>query len=438
MKSPAITLLLAIPAALSMLWMPLARAQTLELSSTGELLDGIVAVVNDGVVLKSELQIEIQRVAARLQAEGTPLPPMTQLAPQILERLVINRIQLQRAERIGIQIPDETLNLALANVAQRNGVSLSDLPSVLASEGIDYVEFRNEMRDQLVVEQLRQRDVISRINVSPREIDEYVERQRGRSTAKQEFKLSHILISTSINADAQAVGRAEAQINKIYERTQAGESFAELAVAFSDGQQALEGGSMGWRNGDELPTLFADIVPGLQVGQVSEPIRSASGFHLVRLDDSRGSEPIMENQTLARHILIMTNEVLDDEAAEQRLIEIRAQVLAGDDFAAVAQAVSEDPGSAVNGGDLGWNGPGVFVPQFQAVCDALEIDEISDPFQTNFGWHVVQVQDRRVFDTTEDVERQQAIMSIRNSKLNEETELWARRLRDQAFVEYRL
>jgi peptidyl-prolyl cis-trans isomerase SurA len=211
-----------------------------------------------------------------------------------------------------------------------------------------------------------------------------------------------------------------------------------MAIAFSDSQQALEGGHLGWRKGEELPTLFADIVPGLEKGQISEPIRSASGFHLVRLDDIRGAEPIIESQTHARHILITVNEILDDEAANQKLKEIREQILDGDDFEAVAKVISEDPGSAINGGDLGWNGPDIFVPEFQAVCDRLEIDEISEPFRSGYGWHIIQLLDRRVHDTTEEVMRQEALMAIRNSKLSEETELWTRRLRDQAFVEYRL
>jgi len=294
------------------------------------------------------------------------------------------------------------------------------------------------MRRQLSVEQLRQRDVIGRINVTPRELDEYLERQQGRGSASEEFKLSHILISISASGTSADIAAAEDRISKIYEKAAAGEPFAELAVTYSDGQNALEGGSIGWRKGTELPTLFAEVVPGLQAGQISEPIRSASGFHIVRLDDLRGAEPIMENQTRARHILITTNEVLDDYSAEQKLNEIREQVLAGDDFAAVAKAVSEDPGSAIEGGDLGWQGPGTFVPEFQAVCDTLEIDEISEAFKSPFGWHIVQLLERRVYDKTDEVERQQAIMAIRSSKLEEETELWARRMRDQAFVEYRL
>lgn len=417
---------------------PTALAQNMELSDTGELLDSIAAVVNDGVVLTSELKIEIQQIVARLEAQGTQVPPMSQLAPQILERLVIRRIQLQRAERIGMQIPDETLNIALADIAERNGVSLSDLPDMLRREGIDYANYRMEMRDQLIVDQLRQRDVIGSINVTPRELEDYLERQAGRANRNVEFKLSHILISTSANADPENVATAEKRAWEIYERATNGEPFVELAIAYSDGQQALDGGDMGWRKGEELPTLFADIVPGLEIGQVGEPIRSASGFHLVRLDDRRGAEPIMESQTRARHILITANEILDDEAVRQKLTEIRQQIIDGDSFEAVAKVVSEDPGSAINGGDLGWNGPDMFVPEFQAVCDQLEIDEISEPFRSNFGWHVIQLLDRRVHDTTDEVMHQEAMMAIRNSKLNEETELWARRLRDQAFVEYRL
>jgi len=410
----------------------------MELSDTGELLDSIAAVVNDGVVLTSELKIEIQQIVARLEAQGTQVPPMSQLAPQILERLVIRRIQLQRAERIGMQIPDETLNIALADIAERNGVSLSDLPDMLRQEGIDYANYRMELRDQLIVDQLRQRDVIGSINVTPRELEDYLERQAGRANRNVEFKLSHILISTPTNADPENVATAEKRAWEIYERVTSGEPFVELAIAYSDGQQALDGGDMGWRKGEELPTLFADIVPGLEIGQVGEPIRSASGYHLVRLDDRRGAEPIMESQTRARHILITVNEILDDEAVHQKLTEIRQQIIDGDSFEAVAKVVSEDPGSAINGGDLGWNGPDMFVPEFQTVCDQLEINEISEPFRSNFGWHIIQLLDRRVHDTTDEVMHQEAMMAIRNSKLNEETELWARRLRDQAFVEYRL
>ncbi len=413
-------------------------AQTLDLSSSGDLLDGIAAVVNDGVVLKSELDLEMQRIIERLSTQGTQAPPASTLTPQVLERLVIRRIQLQRAERVGIRIPDEALNQALAGIAQRNGTTLSELPALLASQGVEYSSFRSELREQLAIDQLRQRDVIARINVTPRELDEHIQRQAGRAAQNEEYKLSHILVSIPSDASVDDITTAESKILAILGRARSGESFFDLAIAMSDGQNALNGGELGWRNGSELPTLFADLVPGLAPGQISQPTRSASGFHLIRVDERRGTDPVMENQTHARHILITTNEVLDDGAARQKLEEIRQQLIAGDDFEAVATVMSEDPGSAINGGDLGWTGPGVFVPEFQAVCDALEVDEISEPFQSPFGWHIIQLLGRRVQDMTEEVERREAIMAIRNSKLEEETELWARRLRDQAFVEYKL
>ncbi len=413
-----------------------AQAQDRELSSQGQLLDGIAAVVNDGIVLKSELRTEMDRIERRLEAQGTKVPPESTLAPQVLDRLIIARIQLQRAERVGIQVSDETLNAALANIAERNKVSLAELPQMLAREGIDYQAYRRDMRDQISIEQLRQRDL--HIGVTPKEIDEYLARQAGRAAFNMEYNLSHILVAISGTATPDAIAAAEKKIDDIRARIRAGEDFAQLAVQYSDGQQALEGGLLGWRKGDELPTLFVDVVPGLEKGQVSEPIRSASGFHLVRLNDRRGGEPIIEQQVHIRHILITPNEVMDDEAARQKMQGIHDRIVAGDDFAAVAKAVSDDPGSKNDGGDLGWSGPGTFAPEFQAVAESIAENTVSEPFRTRFGWHILEVLGRRTQDTTEEVKRQQAAIAIRNSKLDEEMELWTRRLRDQAFVEPRI
>lgn len=417
---------------------PLARAQTRELSSSGELLDGIVALVNDGVVLKSELQTETDRIVARLQKQGTQLPPTPILMRQVLDRLITEQLQLQRAEKVGIQVSDETLNQALANIAQRNNMPLSELPALLAREGVDYATYRHELRQQISIDQLRQRDVLQRINVSPKEVDAYLARQGGKASLREEFLLSHILIAVPANATPEQILAAEHLTDDLYKRLQAGEDFAKLAVAYSNGQQALEGGSLGWRKGSELPSLFADVAPSLSKGRVAEPVRNASGFHLIKLDDRRGSEAIMENQTHLRHILLTTNEVLDDGAAKGQLKAIRERILAGEDFAAVAKAVSEDTQSAVNGGDLGWAGPGNFVPVFEEQMSKLQPNEISEPFRTQFGWHIVQVLERRVYDATGDKQRQEAILAIRNSKLADEVDIWTRRLRDEAFIEYRL
>ncbi len=414
------------------------HAQTRELSGSGQLLDGIVAVVNDGVVLKSELQSETAEIVARLQAQGTQLPPAQILQRQILDRLIIQQLQLQRADRLGIRVSDEQLNNALNTIAQRNNLPLAELPAMLAREGVDYTQYRRELREQIAIDQLRQRDVLQRISVSPAELEAYMARQVGQASLRQEYLLSHILIAVPANAPQDQISAADEQIRDIAARIGQGEDFAQLAVAYSNGQQALEGGSLGWRKGGELPSLFADVAPGLNKGQVSDPIRNASGFHLIRLDDQRGGEAIMENQTLARHILLTTNAILDDDNARQQLIRIRERILDGEDFAAVAKAVSQDPQSALEGGELGWNGPGNFVPAFEQVMNSLGIDEISEPFRSPFGWHIMQVLERRVYDATLDRQRQEAIMAIRNSKLGEETELWARRLRDEAFVEYRM
>ena len=413
-------------------------AQTLELSDTGVRVDGIAAVVNDGVVLLSELDEQTILIVNRLREENTPLPPMNILREQILERLIVTQIQLQRAKRAGIDVPDDMLNRALADVARRNGVTLSQLPALLEQDGVQYSSYRKEMREQLTMERLRQVDVVSRIGVSPRELEDYLAREENNSYRYNRYKVSHILISVSSAATPEELQEAQDTVDKIYAELQNGGDFAQLAVSYSNAQNALEGGAMDWRRGDELPSLFAGVVPEMEAGTVAEPLRSSSGFHVVRLDQVEGNEPVMESQTKARHILMKENELMDADIVKQKLNDIRDQILAGDDFGAIAKAVSEDPGSAVDGGDLGWAGPNTFVPIFESTMNSLEIDEISEPFESSFGWHILQVLDRRVHDTTEDVRRQNAMLSIRNSKVEEETELWVRQIRDEAFVEIRI
>jgi len=406
--------------------------------NTGRLvaLDGIAAVVNDGVVLQSELVEEMRNISAQLQQSGTPLPPNDIFATQVLERLVIQQIQLQRAARTGIVVSDEELNQMMASIAQRNNLTLTQLPDSLAAEGLDYGVFRENVRTQITVDRLRQRDVLSRIAVSPREIDNYLERLQRSDNV--EYNISHILISLPAGATPEQIEAAEEKVGKLYLRATEGEDFAELAVANSDSQQALEGGLIGWRKGSELPTLFAEVVPGMTLETVSEPIRGGSGFHLIRLNETRGRDPVMEDQMRVRHILIKTTEIKDDDTAKQQLIKLRKQILDGEDFGTIATAVSEDPGSAAKGGDLGWVGPGVFVPEFEQTAMSLEIGELSEPFASPFGWHILEVLGRRTYDMTDDMQRREAIMAIRNAKLEEETELWIRRIRDEAFVEYRL
>lgn len=408
-------------------------------STTGVKLDGVAAIVNDGVVLESELEEQAFVIADRLRQQGLDLPPPGVLRQQVLERLILQEIQMQRARRAGIRVGDEQLNAALADVAQRNGLQLAQLPEALASQGIDYASYRDGLRRELTMQILRQRDVIQRINVSPRELEQYLEKQRSRPSEFNEYNLSHILIAVPQAATPQQLDEAARRARDVVERARRGEDFAQLAIAYSNSQTALEGGSLGWRRGTEIPTVLADLVVGLKAGEVSEPLRTPTGYHIVRLNEMRGADmPSVVRQTLSRHILLRPNEIQDDATVRQRLLAIRQRILAGEDFAGLAKTVSEDPGSAAEGGDLGWNAPGNFVPEFEAVLASLAENEISQPFRTQFGWHIVQLLGRREFDNTDELRRQRAFLQLRESKAEEETELWLRRLRDEAYVETRL
>jgi peptidyl-prolyl cis-trans isomerase SurA len=417
----------------------LALAQTRELTTTGVLLDRIAAVVNDGVVLSSELDEQIAMVSERLQSQKLDLPPENVLRQQVLERLVLQEIQMQRADRAGLKIPDEALNNALEEVAQRNRIPLSQLPDVLAQQGVDYAGYRDAMRKELTLSLLRQRDVLQRISVTPREIDQYIERQKNAPSENSEYNVSHILIAVPQAATPEQLEEAGQKADRVYEEAKKGEDFARLALANSSSQTALDGGALGWRKGTELPTFLAEVIAKLKPGEVSEPLRTPTGFHLIRLNEVRGAEgQVIVDQRHARHILMKTNELQDDATVRQKLATIRERILAGEDFAGLAATTSEDPGSAVEGGDLGWSGPGSFVPEFEQVLDGLSENEISQPFRTQYGWHIVQLLGRRQFDSTDELKRRRVAEQIRASRADEETELWLRRLRDEAYVEYKL
>lgn len=403
----------------------------------GVLLDKVAAIVNEGVVTESEVAEQVEVIAARLQEQNTPLPPEDVLRRQIIDRLVIQEVQLQRAERVGLRVSDEQLNAAIADIAQRNNLTLSQLPEALAAQGINYASYRDGVRKEIVLSGLRQREVLGRINVTPRELDQFIERLKRLPSETAEYNISHILIAVPQEATQAQVDEMEQRAEDVFQRVSTGaEDFSRLAVAYSNSQTALEGGSLGWRKGPELPTFLAEMIVQLKPGEVSKPLRTPSGFHLVKLNDVRSTEgnPI-EDQTHARHILMRPNELQDDATVRQRLSDIRERVLKGEDFAAFASSLSEDSGSAVNGGDLGWTGPGTFVPEFERTLQSLQENEISEPFRSQFGWHIVQLLGRRQYDTSEDDLRQRAFMQLRESKADEETELWLRRLRDEAFVD---
>lgn len=412
-----------------------------ELSETGQFLDGVAAIVNEGVVLKSQLMQQTAMIIKRARESDPPmqLPPANVLREQLLERLIITEIQLQRAAMIGLQVSDQYLNESIAQIAASNNVRFEDMPALLAQEGVNYAAFREEMRDEITLEQLRRIDVGQRINVSPREIQQCIADLEGNVAVNSDYNLSHILISMSESATAAQIDEAKSKADEVYAQLIDGADFSEMAIRYSDAQTALDGGALGWLKGDQLPTLYTDIVAAMEAGDVSEPLRSASSFHIVKVNDLRSAIQRSEvEQVLVRHILVTPNEIIDDETAKQQLEDALEKLADGEDFGELAKLMSDDPGSANNGGEMDWSGPGTFVPEFEEVVDASEIGEISDPFRSRFGWHVVEVMDRRVYDNTEDLKQSNCDLRIRNGKMEEETQLWIQRLRDEAYVETRI
>jgi len=413
-------------------------AQTRELATRGELLDRVAAIVNEGVVLNSELETQITSVSERLRQQNLELPPQNVLRQQVLERLVLQEIQLQRANHAGIKVSDENVNSALSDVAKRNGLTLSQLPDALAKQGEDYAAYREDIRKEITLSLLRQRDVLQHISVTPREIDQYLEKQAKLPSEHNEYNVSHILIAVAQDATPAQLDQAAKRATDVYQRAKGGEDFAKLAVANSNSQTALEGGALGWRKGGELPTFLTDVIARLKPGEVSEPLRTPTGYHIIRLNEMRGGAvPTVEDQVHVRHILMKTNELADDATVRQKLSTLRERILKGEDFAGIAQTSSEDAGSAAEGGDLGWAGPGTFAPEFEQAVAALKDNEVSEPFHTQFGWHIVQMLGHRRFDNTDELKRREAIEAIRAGKADEETELWLRHMRDEAYVEFK-
>jgi peptidyl-prolyl cis-trans isomerase SurA len=424
--------------AAAILWSTVSPAQTRDIGVHGEMLDRIAAIVNDGLVLKSELDTQMDAVTKRLQEQKVELPSQSVLKQQVLDRLIVQEIQTQHAKRVGLTVSDEQLNSALQEIASRNKIPFDQLPTALSAQGVDYKQYREGMRKELTLNTLRQRDVIAHINVSPRELEQFLARQQS-SAANDEFNVSHILLSLPEAATPQQLEEITHKAQDLAARASKGEDFGQLAIANSNSQTALDGGQLGWRKGTQLPQFILDLVAPMKPGQVSAPVRTPSGFHIVKLNERRSGEAqVIINQVRVRHILMKTNELDDDETVRQKLSKLRDRILKGEDFAGLASTNSADPGSAPDGGDLGWSGPGTFVPEFDKAIADLKPNEISEPFKSRYGWHIVQMLGTRTYDSTDDVRRQRAFAAIRESKADEETELWLRRLRDEAFVEIKM
>jgi len=403
----------------------------------GALLDRIVAVVNDGVVLQTELDERVQQIDQRMHERGLQPVPRDQVEEQVLERLIISEAQRQRADRLGIKVDDDTLNRALTTVAERNGIPFADLPRALAQQGVDYQRYREESRREMQIEQLRARDVYARINVTQNEIDTYLRKISGRDESV-EYHLSHILISIPSGATNEQIDQARQKALELRDRANQGEDFSRLAVAYSAGAQALQGGDLGWRKLSAIPTLFVDPLLRMKAGEVSDPIPSPSGFHLVRLDETRGAERVLVTQRHVRHILVEPNEVRPEALAHEKIEALRARIVAGEDFATIAREESDDHASANAGGDLGWSAPGAFAGPFEDALVKLQPNELSQPVHTEFGWHLIELLETREHDSTVEQQRTVALQELRKQKAEAETDRWERQMRDEAYVEIRL
>jgi peptidyl-prolyl cis-trans isomerase SurA len=400
-------------------------------------LDRIIAVVDDDVIMRSELDQMIERVRGEIREKGAQMPPTDVLERQIMDRLILEKIQAQVAIQVGVEVTEENLDLAIGDIAKKNNLSLEQFREILASENYEFDRFREDIRKEILISKLRREEVDSRIQVTDREIENELKSIGDGTTSDDEYHIAHILIELPTYADDAERDTASARAEEAMQRLRDGADFGDVALSMSDAQDALDKGDLGWRKLAEVPGIFVDAVRSLEEGQHSDVIRSPTGYHIVQLLDVRGGEQIMVEQTKVRHILITPNELVDEEAAIERLRQLRLRLESGDDFATIARTHSDDRGSALQGGDLGWTSPGQMVPEFEEVMNATDKGVLSAPFRSEFGWHILQVLDRRRYDGTDEVRRAKAREAILARKREDAYEEWQRRLRDEAYVELR-
>lgn len=399
-------------------------------------IDGIAAVVNESIIPKSELAQHVRMISQQIAKQNGTAPEPSVLEKQVLEHLILTEIQLQMAKRTGIHINEVDLDNAIENIAKQSQMTVTQLREALIQEGVNFDHYRDNIRNQIIIHQLQQRDLLHEIHVSDQEVKQFLQSPNGLGGMSHEYRLSHILIPLSESPSPEEIDQGAAKAKLIVEKLRSGEDFANVALAESHGQQALNGGDLGWRKLPELPTLFEKIVGTLSPGDIPEPVRSSSGFHVIKLVDKRSAEQMQTavEKTLVRHILIKTNAMTSDQEAEQRLHDIVQKINNGEDFGKLASAHSADLGSAKNGGSLGWVTPDVLVPEFSSKMQTLAVNEMSQPFRSPFGWHVMQVMDRKVQNDDEAALRQKAKEMIQQRKYEEKLQTWGRQLRDEAYV----
>jgi peptidyl-prolyl cis-trans isomerase SurA len=400
-----------------------------------EPLERIVAVVEDDVILEHEFQNEVVAIVQKLQSSNTPMPPDYVIKKQVLEKMIIERLQRHLAEKAGINMSEEMLTNSATEIAQRNNMTLEQFKDELQRQGMSYQTFLENMRNEIVINQLRGKEIGERIKVTDREVEHFIETEDKAGDGMGQYHLGHILIAVKEGASAEVIKKAINKAEQLVSDLRSGQDFTKAAMSVSDDDNALKGGDLGWRSKNDVPSLFVDVINKMKTGDISDPIRSPSGFHIIKMLEMKGVGTQMITKSKVRHILIKTNELVDDAEAQKRLFALKQRIADGDDFATLARAHSDDKGSALKGGSLDWVGPDDLVKPFQAAMDKLAIKEVSDPVQTQFGWHIIQVLERENKDNTSDFKKNQIKDIIRKRKIEEETELWLRRLRDESYVE---
>jgi peptidyl-prolyl cis-trans isomerase SurA len=400
-----------------------------------EILDRVVAVVDEDVVLESEVQRRMAAINVQIQKSGTQAPPQEILLQQVLERLISERLQLNMGYNAGIRITDTELNESMGRIAESNQLTMEQYIEQIHTSGSTLSAVRNEIRNEMILMRVQQGNVMRRINISNQELDNFLNSEEGRFMTSPDVNVGHILLpvpsSSSTDETKAILKRAEGLLTQM----QSGTDFRQLAMANSADQTALQGGDLGWRKMAQLPGVFIEAVEKLDVDAVSKPIRSDAGYHLIKLYERRGGGEQLIEQHFARHILIKPNEIRDEETTISQLNELRDRIAADDDFALLAKEFSEDPGSALNGGELGWSTPGMFVPEFEQTMSSIELKEVSAPFLSQFGWHILQVTERRNEDFSDTIMRNRAQNLLRQRKYEEELQVWLQEIRDEAFIE---
>lgn len=399
------------------------------------LLDRVVAIVDDDVVLYSELNQRMAGILTRIQQSGTQAPPEEILRKQVLEQLISERLQLNMGYNAGIRVSDEEINQTLARVAASSNLSLEDYIAQIHASGGTLANVRQEIVDEIIIMRVQQGRVMRRIRISEQELTNFLNSEEGRLVTSPDVNIGQILFSVPSSSSPDETKTIVDKLNKIEEQLKAGADFKQLAIANSDDQSALEGGDLGWRKMAQLPGVFIEAVESMEAGQVSKPIRSAAGYHLIKLYDRRGGGEKLIEQHFSRHILLKPNQIRDEAATIELLNKLRDRIKEGEDFATLSKEFSEDPGSALKGGELGWSTPGMFVPEFEQTMSGIALDEVSNPFRSQYGWHILQVTDRRMQDFSDNILRNGAENLLRQRKFAEELQVWLQEIRDEAFVE---